>query len=62
MQSIIDKWNFTIDGVSIDGIFNCHNHSLLQPAPRTMQTYCLKHRCFALLIAICSLMNVKCQK
>jgi hypothetical protein len=25
MQSIIDKRNFTIDGVSIDGFFNCHN-------------------------------------
>jgi hypothetical protein len=25
MQSIIDKRNFTIDGVSIDGIFNCDN-------------------------------------
>jgi hypothetical protein len=25
MQSIIDKRNFSIDGVSIDGFFNCHN-------------------------------------
>jgi hypothetical protein len=25
MQSIIDKRNFIIDGVSIDGLFNCHN-------------------------------------
>jgi hypothetical protein len=25
MQSIIDKRNFTIDGVTINGFFNCHN-------------------------------------
>jgi Reverse transcriptase (RNA-dependent DNA polymerase) len=25
MQSIIDKWNLTFDGVSIDGIFNSNN-------------------------------------
>jgi hypothetical protein len=25
MQSIIDKRNFSIDGVSIHGFFNCHN-------------------------------------
>jgi hypothetical protein len=25
MQSIIDKQNFTIDGVTINGLFNSHN-------------------------------------
>jgi hypothetical protein len=25
MQSLIDKRNFTFDGVTIDGVFNCNN-------------------------------------